>query len=156
MAPAATRVEPVAGDFLESVPHSGNAYLLKFVLHDWDDQRAARILRNCRDAMLPDGRVFVIEVLVPSDARPSVAKTHDLNMLVLTGGRERTLDEYRRLFRAAGLEFVQTMLTESGISILEGRINLPVPQGRTAERMSLLFVRWRPERLLRLEGRGLR
>jgi O-methyltransferase domain len=122
MAPAAPRVEPVAGDFLESVPRGGDAYFLKFVLHNWDDQRAAQILRNCRDAMSLDGRVFVIEVVIPGDATPSMAKRHDINMLVLTGGRERTLDDYCTLFSGAGLELVRTTLTESGISVLVGRI----------------------------------
>jgi hypothetical protein len=120
MLPADDRVQRISGDFLESVPNA-QAYFLKFVLHDWDDARATRILRNCRDALPPEGRVFVIEVMVPDDTSRSIAKTHDVNMLVLTGGRERTLDEYRSLCSAARLELVRIALTEQGVSVLEAR-----------------------------------
>jgi len=119
MAQAAAGVEPVSGNFLESVPHGGDAYVLKFVLHDWDDERAGRILRNCRDAMQADGRVFVIEVVVPDDALPSTSKTHDINMLVLTGGRERTIDEYRSLLSTARLAVVRESRTRQGVGVLE-------------------------------------
>ena len=89
----------MAGDFLESVP-TAQAYFLKFVLHDWDDARATRILENCREALPAVGG--------SSSSRPScyrtttsrsMAKTHDVNMLVLTGGRERTLDDYHAALR---------------------------------------------------------
>jgi hypothetical protein len=93
--------------------------VLKFVLHDWDDARAAAILRRCRGAMRNGGRVFAIEVVVPDDASPSIAKTHDVNMLVLTGGRERTLDEYRDLCARADLEMVRTTRTRRGVSVME-------------------------------------
>ncbi len=118
MAPADARIELVAGDFFESVP-SAQAYFLKFVLHDWDDVRATRILRLCREALPSEGRVFIIEVVVPDDTSSSMAKTHDVNMLVLTGGRERTLDEYRSLLSAARLELVRVALTQPGVSVLE-------------------------------------
>ena len=121
MAPAAERIERAPGNFLEAVPRGGNVYFLKFVLHDWDDERAGRILRNCGDAMAPDGRVFVVEVVVPDESESSIAKTHDINMLVLTGGRERTIAEYRSLFSAAGLELVGVRRTPQGVALLEGR-----------------------------------
>ncbi len=121
MAPPANGVDPVSGDFFQSVPEGGSAYLLKFVLHDWNDKRAAQILQNCRAAMPADGRVFVIEMVVPDDARASTAKTHDINMLVLTGGRERTLKEYRSLLWEADLELVGTASTPQGVSVLEAR-----------------------------------
>jgi hypothetical protein len=117
-APADARVERIAGDFLETVPRGADAYVLKFVLHDWDDARAARILANCRAAMQPRGRVFVVEVIVPDDASPSIAKTHDINMLVLTGGRERRVGEYRALFSAAGLDLADVRFTRQGVGIL--------------------------------------
>ena len=119
---AGARVDRVSGDFLEGVPHGGDAYVLKFVLHDWDDTRATRILENCRSAMLPHGRLFVVETLLPDDQAPSIAKTHDVNMLVLTGGRERRLDEYRSLFSAAGFELVAAKFTPQGVGI-SGRAN---------------------------------
>jgi hypothetical protein len=121
MAPAAAGVERVSGNFLESVPRGGDAYFLKFVLHDWDDERAGRILRNCREAMQRDGRVFVIEMVVPDDASSSISKTHDINMLVLTGGRERTVNEYRSLFSTAGLELVRVSRTRQGVGVLEAQ-----------------------------------
>jgi hypothetical protein len=121
MAPVAAGVDPVPGSFLEAVPRGADAYFLQFILHDWDDARAGRILRNCRDAMQADGRVFVIEMVVPRDAASSTAKTHDINMLVLTGGRERTVDEYRSLLSMAGLELVGVSRTRQGVSMLEAR-----------------------------------
>jgi len=122
MAPADARIEPMAGNFLEGVPRGGDAYFLKFVLHDWDDARAIRILNNCRAAMRADSRLFVVEMVVPDDAAPSSAKTHDINMLVLTGGRERRLEEYRSLFEAAGLELAAVTFTRRGVGILDGRV----------------------------------
>lgn len=120
MAPADPRVQLVAGDFFESIPDA-QAYFLKFVLHDWDDARATRILGNCRDALPAEGRIFIVEVVVPDETARSMAKTHDVNMLVLTGGRERTLDEYRSLLSAARLELVRVVLTQTGVSVLEAR-----------------------------------
>jgi hypothetical protein len=112
-------VKAVPGDFFAGVPAGADAYVLKFTLHDWNDGDAIRILANCRDAMLPEGRVFVVEVIVPEGPEPSIAKTHDVNMLVLTGGRERTLAEYERLFAAAGLSLLRAIATPSGASVLE-------------------------------------
>ena len=120
MAPPDDRVQLVSGDFLEA-SRAPEAYFLKFVLHDWDDARATQILRNCRDALPAEGRVFVVEVVMPDETSPSMAKTHDVNMLVLTGGRERTLDEYRSLFSAARLELVRVVRTQQGVSVLEAR-----------------------------------
>lgn len=125
MAPADARIEQVAGSFLDTVPRGADACILKFILHDWDDARAIRILDNCRAAMRAGGRVFVVEMIVPDDATPSAAKTHDINMLVLTGGRERRLDEYRALFSAAGLDLAATAFTRQGVAILEGRSRRP-------------------------------
>jgi ubiquinone/menaquinone biosynthesis C-methylase UbiE len=121
MAPAAAGVEHVPGNFLECVAGGGDAYVLKFVLHDWDDGRAIRILRNCQEAMRASGRVFVIETVVPGDTESCMAKRHDLNMLVLTGGRERTLDEHQSLLSSAGLALVRTSRTDEGVDVLEAQ-----------------------------------
>ena len=119
LAPAMASVTLDGGSFHERVPDGADAYVLKFVLHDWDDARAAAILRRCRTGLREGGRVLAIEVVVPDGAEPSIAKTHDVNMLVLTGGRERTLDEYRDLFARADLELVRASRAPRGVSILE-------------------------------------
>lgn len=112
------RCEVVEGDFLQRLPAGGDVYVLAFVLHNWDDRRAARILRNCRRAMSPGGRVLVVETLLPS----SSAKLHDLEMLVfMGGGRERTRAEYRALFEAAGLEPGRIVATPTSASVLTAR-----------------------------------
>jgi orsellinic acid C2-O-methyltransferase len=102
------RCELVQGDFFESVPSSADAYLMKSIIHDWDDDRCVRILENCRRAMPQDGAVLIVEPVLPSKAEPSFAMLgvimSDLNMLVSTGGRERTEAEFASLLRAAGLQ----------------------------------------------------
>lgn len=94
-----------AGDFFAELPQGADAYLLKSVLHDWDDDAAVRLLTACRAAMAADGVVVVVEPVLPDLAAPEAAGIvmSDLNMLVNTGGRERTADDYLTLFAAAGL-----------------------------------------------------
>ena len=86
----AGRVEKVAGDFSEAVPPGGDAYLLKWIVHDWDDEAATRILTNCRTAMAPAGKVLLVEVVIPQGRAGSDATRLDTTMLVFTGSRERT------------------------------------------------------------------
>jgi SAM-dependent methyltransferase len=115
------RCEVVDGDFTDAVPPGGDLYLLAFVLHNWDDRRAAAILANCRRATSPGGRVLVVESVVPAGTGPSAAKIHDLEMLVfMPGGRERTEDEYAALFAQAGLTLDRVIATETSASLLEG------------------------------------
>lgn len=104
----ADRCQVVAGDFFAGVPQDADAYMMKSVIHDWDDDRAVTILRNCRDAMAPGGRVLVIERTVPERVTPGTAELLmiDLNMLVSATGRERTEADYRELLTAAGLTLV--------------------------------------------------
>ena len=116
---AAGRVEKVAGDFAESVPPGGDAYLLKWIVHDWDDDAAIRILRNCRTAMAPGGRVLLVEVVVPQGSAGSAATGLDTTMLVFTGSRERTEREYRELLHRAGLTLLRVTPTASRFSLLE-------------------------------------
>lgn len=100
------RVHVCAGDFFEAVPPGASLYVLSLVLHDWDDARALRLLRNCQAAMAPGARLAIVEQIVPEDPRISPSAAHaDLGMLVMTGGRERTLNEYRTLLEQAGLRF---------------------------------------------------
>jgi SAM-dependent methyltransferase len=97
----AERVELVAGDFFEGVPADGDLYVLRTVLHNWDDEHAAQLLNNCRRAARPASTLLVMEVLLPERAEPSVAFILDLTALVAFGGRERTRHEYERLLAGA-------------------------------------------------------
>lgn len=114
------RGEAVGGDFFAAVPGGGDAYLLKFVLHDWDDGRCAAILRTCRRAMRADARLLVIELLIPPGNGRSYAKSQDVNMLANLGGREHTEAEYRALFAAAGFDLSRTIPAQSELHVVEG------------------------------------
>lgn len=113
------RCRLVAGDFFESVPEGADGYVLKKVLHDWSDDDAVRILANCRRAMAPGGRVLVVETPVPPGNAPDPIKVMDVNMLVVTGGRERTVEEFAALFERAGLKAGRVVPTGARVSILE-------------------------------------
>lgn len=115
-----SRATCVAGDFFVTLPDGGDIYLLKSVIHNWDDAAAGRILRACRQAMAPDARLLVIERVVPEGNTPSEAKLFDINMLVVLGGRERTEREYRALFEASGFRLTRVIRTQSPLSLIEG------------------------------------
>ena len=114
------RCDSIAGDFFVSVPAGGDAYILKRVIHDWDDERAAAILRNCHRAMPGHGRLLVIELVLPPGNEPSLGKLFDLLMLVDLGGRERTEADYRTLLAGAGFELTAVTPTPSLVSVVEG------------------------------------
>jgi hypothetical protein len=113
------RISLIGGDFFAAVPPA-DAYLLRKVIHDWSDEESARILANCRHAMQRGGRVLVVEQIVPPWNEWSSIKFGDLEMLVLTHGRERTEAEFRALFTTAGLRLERIVPTASEVSILEG------------------------------------
>jgi O-methyltransferase/methyltransferase family protein len=117
------RVQVAGGSFFDSVPLNGNTYLLKTVIHDWDDARATVILRNCRSAMKPADKLLVIERELPELGQPgreAGAFLLDLEMLVMTpGGRERTRSEFAKLLSDADLKLLRTVATRSPISIFE-------------------------------------
>lgn len=115
------RVELAAGDFLANVPAGGDLYLLKHVLHDWDDARCTQILRNVRSAMAKDATVVVVEMLIPEDGSPSPAILLDLNMLVMLPGRERTATEMAALLATADLAITKVVATHSPFSVIEAR-----------------------------------
>lgn len=117
------RCDVTTGDFFISVPEGADAYLLKSVVHDWDDERAVEILRSCRRAMPPSGTLLVVEpVLPPKVDSPEVTGTvlSDINMLVNTGGRERTEDEFRALYSAAGFELTAVLGEGTNYRAIEG------------------------------------
>lgn len=113
------RLEKVAGDFSEGVPPGADAYLLKWIIHDWDDEAALRILENCRAAMTPTGRLLIVEILVPESSADAAPTRLDTTMLVFTGSRERTEHEYAALLDRAGFTLLKTTPTDSNFSILE-------------------------------------
>jgi len=123
---AAARANFVTGDFFATVPQGGDLYLLKSILHNWDDIAAITILRKCREAMREHGRLLVAERIVPPGNAPSEAKLFDINMLVSLGGEERTEDEYTSLFDQSGLKLTRTIPTTSHLSLIEAT---PVAHG---------------------------
>jgi O-methyltransferase domain/Dimerisation domain len=116
------RTEVVAGDFFQGVPPGADVYVLSWILHDWDDEAAVRILANCRQAIGNAGRLLVIEMVLPSPDEPrspkasyleQLAKVTDLEMLAVVGGRERTQAEYGELLAHAGFRLTQILELES-------------------------------------------
>jgi hypothetical protein len=117
----ADRCEVVGGDMLEGVPRGADAYLIKRVLMIWDDEPAIQVLRHCAEALPKDGKVLVVELVMPLGNDPSPAKSFDLLMLLAnTGGRVRTQAEFGDLFVAAGLRLTRSIPTASPNSIVEG------------------------------------
>lgn len=116
----ADRCQTIGGDFFEGVPPGGDAYVCSTVIHDWDDGRAIAILKRCREVMPPHGRLLLLESVVAPGNLPSLGKLLDLEMLVQTGGQERTEEEYRVLLAAAGFELRQVIPTLSQTSLLVG------------------------------------
>jgi hypothetical protein len=120
-APDIDRLEAVAGDFFESVPEGGDAYVLRAVLHDWEDDEAAAILATCRRAMGPGARLVIIERdLGPSNSLPET-KLSDLNMLVAPGGRERSIAEYGDLLARVGLALAESHEAGYGLHVIVSR-----------------------------------
>ncbi len=115
----AERAQFIEGDFFEAVPKGGDLYILKNIIHDWDDDRAIAILRNCRKAMASEGRVLLLERVLPAGREPHPGLIADINMMVMVGGRERTEDQFRELFAQAGLKLTRIIPTESRVSMIE-------------------------------------
>jgi hypothetical protein len=113
------RLRIEGGDFFSSVPVGADAYVLRHIIHDWEDSEAISILRQCREAVAPGGKILVVETVIPPGNEPSFGKWLDL-MMLLVAGRERTEEEYGRLFSAAGLKMNRVIPTASEVSIVEG------------------------------------
>lgn len=112
------RVSYAGGDFFQAVPKDADAYLMKYILHDWNDEQCVSILASCRQAMAPGGQVIVVDNVIEPGNEPSWGKMLDINMLVLTGGRERTADEFGLLFERAGLKLDRIVATQCPLSLV--------------------------------------
>jgi O-methyltransferase domain/Dimerisation domain len=119
----AERCQVIAGDFAETVPSGGDAYVLKHVIHDWDDERSIKLLKNCRRVMAPEAKLLIIQSELPAQilaGLPHLIMTgNDVNMLAVTGGRERTRAEFAALFETAGLALNQVIPTPALVSVIE-------------------------------------
>jgi O-methyltransferase domain/Dimerisation domain len=115
----ASRTTMQSCDFFSEVPSGCRAYLMKHVIHDWNDERALEILANCRRAVPPDGALLLVEWLLAEGNAPSTGKFVDVVMMVMTGGKERTLEEYRQLLRSAGFRVNQAIRSSADLSIIE-------------------------------------
>jgi len=119
------RCEVIAGDFFHSVPKGGDAYILKNIIHDWDDERSATILKNCRNAISAGGKLLLVERVMPARIHASAGHQRwtmlDMHMLVMLGGRERTEEEFRSLLATVNFELRRTLLLQgaTGYSVIE-------------------------------------
>jgi O-methyltransferase domain/Dimerisation domain len=113
------RCSYVAGDFFASVPHGGDLYFLCGVVHDWDDERAVTILRNCREVIPATGRLLLLETVVPENDSMHFSKILDLNMLAMSSGRERTRTEFFILLTAAGFRMSRIISTMAPQSLVD-------------------------------------
>lgn len=116
----APRCEVMEGNFFDSVPAGANAYLLKSIIHDWDDGSAIHILRTCRAAIAATGKLLIVDRVIQPGNDPDPSKYMDLNMLVMLGGRERTADDFGKLYAEAGFRLTRIVPTLSGFGVIEG------------------------------------
>jgi len=114
----ADRVQTASGDFFKEVPPA-DAYIMKHIIHDWDDERSIQIMRSIHKAMVGEGKLLLAEMVVPDGNEPHPSKVLDLEMLTLPGGLERTADEYAKLFEQAGFKLNQIVPTRSAFCVIE-------------------------------------
>jgi hypothetical protein len=117
----ADRCELVAGNFFAAVPAGADAYMMRHIIHDWDDGKSLTILHNCYQAMSSSSKLLLVESVIPTGNEPFGGKFLDLVMLLIPGGKERTADEYRTLLGKAGFELTRIVATGSEVSIMEAR-----------------------------------
>ena len=113
------RVTIQAGSFFETIPSGAGAYVLSHVIHDWDEDECLAILGQVRKAMKPDGRLLLVEMVLPAGDTPHLGKILDMVMLVVPGGQERTQEEYRALLAKAGFHMARVVPTKSAVSVVE-------------------------------------
>jgi hypothetical protein len=118
------RMEAVGGSFFERIPPCSEAIVMKHVIHDWNDAQATRILKRCRDALPEDGKLLLVEGVYPPLVDTSLASrgaaANDVNMLVVSGGRQRSEAEFRELYAAAGFELTRIVPTPARVAVIEG------------------------------------
>jgi hypothetical protein len=117
----ADRCEIRGGDFFDEVPAGGDAYVLSWIIHDWDRGRAVTILKRCRQAMPTSGRLLLVEAVIPPGNEPHAGKIMDFVMLTALGGQERTKEQYGDLLQEAGFSLGAVISTASPMSVIEGR-----------------------------------
>ena len=113
------RCQFVGGNFFKKIDVRADAILMRHIIHDWDDAKCVTILKNCRAALAPGGKVLVVESVVPVGNEPGFVKWLDLTMLTIPEGKERTADEYRELFAAAGLKLTRIVRTAGELDVIE-------------------------------------
>lgn len=116
-----SQIKAVECDFFESIPKGSDSYLLSHILHDWPDDECITILKNCRKAIPESGKLLIIESIIPQGNEFSIGKLLDLEVLLMGGGRERTAEEFNKLFHDSGFRLSSILSTRENISILEGR-----------------------------------
>lgn len=114
------RLELAGGDFFTAVPAGADVYIMRWILHDWNDAACIKLLTNCRHAMLPHSRLLSAELIVDTDRNDELTHSYDLQMLVLFGSKERTVEEFRALYDSAGLRLTRVIPTASNFALLEG------------------------------------
>ena len=114
---ARVTIEP--GDFFERVPAGGDAYLFSHIIHDWNEEQCLTILGHCRNVIQPDGRLLIVETVLPTGDTPHQGKVQDMVMLVFPGGQERTEAEYASLLGQARFRLSRVVPTESIVSVVE-------------------------------------
>jgi hypothetical protein len=115
------RCSLIEGNFFESLPSGADTYLFRHIIHDWSDEQSIQILSNCRKVIPNNGRLLIVEAVVPTGNESSLAKDFDMVMLVLPGGIERTEEEYKVLLEQAGFQLSSVIPTTSVVSIVEGK-----------------------------------
>ena len=120
-APQHSRLERIGGNFFDDIPISADAYLMRWVIHDWNDDKAIAILENVRKAATPDARLLLVEWVIRETAEFDLGKWMDVNMLVMAGGHERTAEEFRDLYHRAGFELERIVPTPSPLNIIIGK-----------------------------------
>lgn len=113
------RCETIGGDFFEAVPAGFDTYMMRWIIHDWNDELSIKIFKNIRQVIPPNGKLLLFEAVVPDSSEPHFSKFMDLIMLTMTGGRERTAAEYGALVEKAGFKMTRVVPTDSFMSIVE-------------------------------------